>query len=100
VKEVSVILKDNAAITIEEFRIIDRYLHYDKIRTLVYRPPDSNPYIYTQKTIEYVFDFDTLTLFFLVSRNILAYWDADLTRNLKLNDEFHIRDYMFIRPNG
>lgn len=99
-KEISVILKDNTSITIEEFRIIDRYLHYDKLRTLVQRPPDSRPYIITQKTIEYVFDIETLTMFLLTSHNILAYWDADLTRHLGLNDEYQIRDHLFIRPYG
>lgn len=97
-KEASIILKDNTSLTVEEFRIIDRHLHYDKIRTLVQRPPDSRPYIITQRTIEYVFDIETLTMFLLISHNILAYWDADLTKNLKLNDEFHIKGHLFIRP--
>jgi hypothetical protein len=98
VKEVSVILKDNTTLTVEEFRIIDRHLHYDKIRTLVHRPPESKPYIFTQRTVEYVFDIETLTMFLLVSQNVLAYWDATLTRHLRSNDEYHIRDYLFIRP--
>lgn len=94
-KEISVILKSNILVTIEEFRILDKYTCHENVRTLVYRNPT---YLFTQRTIEYVFDEETLTFFTVVSQNILAYWDFEYTKDLGPNDEFQIKDSLFIRP--
>jgi hypothetical protein len=97
VKEISVILKNNVLITIEEFKILDRYACPGKMWTLVQRPPEGNPHVITQRTIEYIFDNDTLTFFGVISTNILAYWDTDVTKNLAFGQEYQIKDTLFIR---
>lgn len=97
-KEISVILKNNVLITIEEFRILDQYSYTGKIWTLVQRPIDGNPKVITQRTIEYIFDNEALTLFGIVSTNILASWNTDITKNLEIGQEFQIKETLFIRP--
>lgn len=97
-KEISLILKNNSLVTIEEFRILDRYSCTGKIWTLIQRPTEVSPYLIVDRTIEYIFDSESLTVFYIVSTNILATWDTDITRNLGLNDEFHLKDSLFIKP--
>jgi hypothetical protein len=98
VKEVSLILKSNLHVTIEEFRILDRHSYTGKIWTLIQRPTPVFPYLINLRTIEYIFDPEALTIFGIVSQNILATWDTDITRHLGPNDEFHLKDSLFIRP--
>jgi len=98
VKEVSVILKNNVLITIEEFKILDRYSCPGKLWTLIQRPSTGGPYTITQRTVEYIFDHETLTMFGIISTNILAYWDTDITRDLRVGQEYQLKDTLFIRP--
>lgn len=97
-EEVSLILKNNILITLEEFRVLDRYSCPGKIWTLIHRPTTTQPYIGNNRAIEYIFDAEALTIFYIVSRNILATWDTNITRNLGPNDEFQIRESLFIKP--
>lgn len=97
-KEISLILKSNLFVTIEEFRILDRYSCPGKIWKLIERPNSMKPYMVSEKTIEYIFDPEALTFFYIVSTNILATWDTDITRGFGPNDELHIKDSLFIRP--
>lgn len=97
-KEISLILKNNLEITLEEFRILDRYSCPGKIWTLIHRPTPIVPYLINQRALEYIFDPEALTIFGIVSRNILATWDTDITRHLGPYDEFHLKDSLFIRP--
>lgn len=97
-KEISLILKNNSLVTIEEFKILDRYSCIGKIWTLIQRPTPIIPYKIIDRTIEYIFDPESLTIFYIISTNILATWDTDITRNLGPNDEFHLKDSLFIKP--
>ena len=97
-KEVSLILKSSLHVTIEEFRILDRYSCPGKIWTLIHRPTPKAPYLVSLRTAEYIFDPEALTIFGIVSTNILATWDTDITRYLGPNDEFHLKDSLFLRP--
>jgi hypothetical protein len=91
--EISVILKNNTCVSIEEFRILDRYACSGKLWTLINR----NHYVVRQRTIEYIFDPETLFLFRLISQNILATWNTDYTRILGPNDEFYLGNDLYIR---
>lgn len=97
-KEISLILRNKLSITTEEFRILDRYSCTGKIWSLIQRPTPIVPFIIYDRTTEYIFDPEALTIFYIVSRNILATWDTDITRDLGPNDEFEIKDSLFIRP--
>ncbi len=96
--EISLILKTNALITIEEFKILDMYSHSEKIWLLIHKPCIFNPILIKTKTIEYVLEPEALTIFRIVSQNVLATWDTEITKNLHPNDEFNVRDSLFIRP--
>lgn len=95
--EISVILKNNVAVTLEEFRILDRYSYSGKIWALIERPKHGN-YVITLRAIEYIFDPESFTLFRIVSDNILVQWKTELTKNLEYNQEYNIKDSIFIRP--
>ena len=94
--EISLILKDNKIVSMEEFRILDNYAVAGKIWTIIRR----DPYIVRQHAVEYIFDSDTLLLFRLISQNILATWDTDSTRYFGPNDEFDIGNSLYIRLHG
>jgi hypothetical protein len=96
VSEVSVILK-NILITQDEFRVLDRCSSSGRIWTLTQRPTNENPYIVKRKTVEYIFDTEALTMFMIISNNVLVTWDTELTRHLVSDDEIRIRDSMYIR---
>lgn len=97
-EEISLILKSSVLITIEEFRILDRYSCTGKIWTLIQRPSPIGPILINQRRVEYILDPETLTILYIISNNILATWNTDITRNLGPNDEFHLKDSLFIRP--
>ena len=97
-KEVSVILRNQLLITIEEFKILDNYAHSGKIWTLIHRPDYINSTLITERTVEYIFDPEALTFFTIISANILAHWDTVSTRNLKPDEEYHLKDSLYIRP--
>ena len=96
--EISVILKNNILIPIEEFRILDRYSCMGRMWTLIQRPSPKSSSIITQRTVEYIFDPEALLIFHIVSQNILAKWDTEKTRYLKPYEEFEITDSFYIRP--
>jgi hypothetical protein len=98
VKEISLILRDKLHVSIEEFRILDRYSCPGKIWHLIQRPTPFIPFISYNKTIEYIFDPEDLTFFYILSTNILATWDTDITRDFGPNDELQLNDSLFIRP--
>jgi hypothetical protein len=98
VNEISVILKNNLLITTEEFKLLDRYSSCGKMWTLIYRPTTDIPYKITNRTVEYIFDPEALTMFCIVSQNVLASWETQCTRYLGPDDEFYLKDSMFIRP--
>jgi len=85
-------------ITVEEFRVLDRCSQYGRIWTLIQRPTVSNPSIIRYRTPEYIFDIEALTLFSIVSQNILVTWDTDITKDPRPDEEFHLKDSLFIRP--
>lgn len=95
--EISVILKNNVVVTIEEFRVLDRYSYSGKIWTLIEKPKNGN-YVITLRAIEYIFDSEAFTVFKIISNNILAQWQTELTKNLGYNQEYTIKDGMTIRP--
>jgi hypothetical protein len=94
--EISVILKNNTLVTVEEFRILDRYTCSGKLWTVIRR----DPYVVKLRAVEYIFDPETLLLFQIMSQNIFATWDTDFTKNLGPNDEYCIGNSTFIRPYG
>ena len=94
-EEISLILKDNKVVSVEEFRILDRYACYGRIWTVIQR----HPIIVRQRAVEYILDSETLLMFQIISANILATWHTDYTRNFGLNDEYCIGDSLFIRPH-
>lgn len=96
-KEISIILK-NKLITAEEFRLLDQYSHIGKVWMLTQVPTSKMPYKISYRTLEYVFDPEALTFFCIVSRNVLASWDTDITRNIKPDEEFYLKDTLFITP--
>lgn len=97
-EEVSIILKNHLLLTIEEFRVLENYSYTGQVWTLIQKSTDSSPLTIKHRRIEYIFDPESLTIFGLVSRNILAQWDTNLTRNLGPHDEFWLTDSMCIRP--
>jgi len=97
-KEISIILKNNILIPIEEFRVLDRYSSTGRMWTLIQRPSSKNTPIITQRTVEYIFDPEALLIFHIVSQNILAKWDTEKTRYLKPYEEFEITESFYIRP--
>jgi hypothetical protein len=84
-------------IPIEEFRILDRYAYAGRIWTLIQKPTPDYPVIIKQRTIEYIFDPEALTVFCIVSQNILATWDTDCTKYLGPDEEFYLKDSLFIK---
>ena len=98
VKEVSLILKKDSSMTIEEFRVLDRLACTGKIWTLIHRPVSRTPCISYERRVEYILDPEALTILYIVSTNILATWDTDLTVGFGPNDELHLRDSFFLRP--
>jgi hypothetical protein len=97
VSDISLILRNSISITIEEFRILDRYSCSGRIWTLIHKPISAS-YISRQRAVEYIFDPEAFTIFRIVSCNVLATWDTDITRDLGPNDEFCITESLFIRP--
>ena len=97
VNEISVILKNNILVSIEEFRILDRYSNIGRMWTLIQRPHNKSSSVITQRTIEYIFDPEALLIFHIISQNILAKWDTDKTRHLKPYEEFEVTDSFYIR---
>lgn len=59
-----------------------------------------NPFTVSQYAVEYIFDPESLLIFQLISQNILATWNTDITRYFGLNDEYHIGNSLFIRPHN
>jgi hypothetical protein len=98
VNEISLILKNNLLISIEEFRILDRYASEGRLWTLIHRPTEIVPYFIRYKTIEYIFYPEDLTIFCIVSNNILATWETDITKLLRPGQEFQLADSLFIEP--
>jgi len=94
--EISIILRNNNTISLEEFRILDSYSYTGKILTLLQKPTAEQPYIIRQRTIEYIFDPESLIVFKIISQNILACWDTAITRNLGPRDEFYIGNSLWI----
>jgi hypothetical protein len=92
--EISVILRNNILISIEEFRLLDQYAYSGRVWTLVQK----SPIIIKQRTVEYIFDTEALTIFCIVSQNVLATWNTSITKNLAPNEEFHLKDSLFLRP--
>lgn len=95
-QEISVILKNNILISVEEFRILDSYTCHGKIWSLIERRDNGG--IVKLRTVEYIFDPESFLLFRIISNNILAQWDTSLTKNLRYNEEFNIKDSLYIRP--
>lgn len=98
VKEISLILRNRISTTLEEFRVLENYSSTGKIWFLIHRPTEITPFFYSYKTIEYIFEPEALTLFYIISRNVLATWDTDITRDFGPNDEFELKESLFIRP--
>lgn len=96
--EISLILRNQISVTLEEFQLLERCSFQGKIWVLIQRPTPVLPYFCSYKTIEYIFDPEALTLFYIASRNVLATWDTNITRDFGPNDEFEIKDSLFIRP--
>jgi hypothetical protein len=97
-KEISVILKNNILITVQEFKILDHYACFGRLWTLIHKPTLTEPFITKQRAIEYIFDIESLIIFKIVSQNVLAVWDTDITKYFGPDDEFHLKDSLFIRP--
>lgn len=96
-KEISVILKNNMLIDIKEFRILDRYSCFGGIWTLIHRPTPTNPCLVTYRVPEYIFEPETLTFFKIISENVFAEWDTNITKDLPLGTEYHLKDSFYIR---
>ena len=97
-KEISVILKNNLLVTIEEFSLLEKYSSSGRFWTLVQHPTVNTPFVVRVRTLEYIFDLESFTFFKIISDNVLATWDTNITRGLGPNDEFRLNDTLFIRP--
>ena len=98
-KETSLILRNRLLVTVEEFRILNRYSYTGNIWTLIYRSETPPPYKVFERTVEYIFDPEALLIFHIVSNNILATWNTEITRGFGPNDELEIKDSLFIKPH-
>jgi hypothetical protein len=98
VKEISVILKNEILIPVDEFRALARYSYSGQVWSLIHRPNNLFQNKITHKAVEYIFDEEALTIFCIVSNNILATWDTKITVNFGPNDELQLKDSLFIRP--
>jgi hypothetical protein len=98
VKEISLILRNKLNVSIEEFRILNRYSCPGKIWHLIQRPTPVTPFASYDRTAEYILDPEALTFFYILSTNILATWDTDITRDFGPNDELQLKESLFIRP--
>ena len=94
--EISIFLKNRLLTTKAEYRILENYTCPGKIWLILHKPTATSPYYIREKSLEYIMDIDTLLLFRLVSQNILAQWDTNITKNLKLHEEYHLCDSLFI----
>ncbi len=95
--EVSLILKDTTSVTVEEFRILHKFATIGRFWSLVIRPTNV-PYRMQYKVAEYILYPEDLTVFCIVSSNILVTWNTDKTRYLKPSEEFQLDESLFIRP--
>jgi len=95
VKEVSLILRNNILVSQDEFRILQQYSYTGNIWVVKQKYEIENTII-RYKAVEYIFDPEALTIFYIVSRNILATWETKLTKNFGPYEEFKIQDSIFI----
>jgi hypothetical protein len=98
VKEISVILKNNVLITDKEFKILNNYACPGKMWFLIQKSSIPGNYCARQRTVEYIFDWESLLYFKIVSCNILAYWDTEITKGLGVDQEYQIDVNLFIKP--
>ena len=96
--EISVILRNHILITIDEFRILDRYSSQGRLWALIQKPSKVCPFKVQSIVSEYIFYPEDLTMFCIVSKNILVSWDTDRTKHMKSNEEFQIDESLFISP--
>lgn len=96
--EISIILKNSSLITSDEFRALNLYSHCGQLWTLIYRQSDIFPQKITHRATEYIFDPESLTYFFIISKNVLVTWDTAATKHLGMDDEFCLQDSLYIRP--
>lgn len=96
-ENISIVLKDNILIPVEEFSALNRCIQYSRLLTLIQKPIRTQ-YIIKQRVTEYVFEPEAFLLFKLISENILITWKTELTENLLNYQEIQINDEFFIRP--
>lgn len=96
--EISILLKDARLLTQEEYKALVRYSSHGRVWTVIERYGQRLEYTARKLSPEYIFEPEALTLFRLISCNILAQWYTDNTRNLHPNQEFQIHDTLWIRP--
>lgn len=97
VGEISIILKESINISIEEFRALDRCSEVGKIWLVIQRPTPASPNKITWHGTEYIFYPEDFTAFRLVSRNILLQWETMSTKFLQPDQEFQVKESIFLR---
>lgn len=95
-EEISLILKNYKEINQQEFRILNEFGRFGNFWYLVNRPKSKMDSICRQKIREYIFDIDSFMFFKLISQNILITWNTSFTKNLKVNEEFHLCDSLYL----
>lgn len=96
-KNISIILKNNILITVEEFKALNRYSDSGKMVVLIERLEYQFHLISKQRVVEYIFEPEAFTMFSIISQNILVSWDTELTKNLSNTQEVQIADNFFIQ---
>lgn len=94
--EISIFLKNKLQITSEEFRVLNNYSYPGKNWYIYQKPTPNTPYYIRERSLEYILDKETFFLFNIISQNILAQWNTEITKNLKENEQYHICDSLFI----
>jgi hypothetical protein len=95
--EASIILKNHVLVTVDEFRILNEFAKYGNLWYLIQKSSINN-LIIKQKIREYIFDEESLTIFRIISQNILISWNTSITKNLKSSDEFQLTDSLYLIP--
>lgn len=84
-------------VSVDEFRVLNGHSYVGRRWLLIERQKVYNSYGVYMRRLEYIFTPEDLVMFKLVSENIFAMWDTDLTRDIGLNDEFKLMESVYIR---
>lgn len=90
-------LKEHIDLSTEDFRVLNRCSYVGHIWQVIRHPSLKFSYKMTWKGTEYIFGPEDYTVYKLVSKNILFEWDTTATKNLQVNQEYHINDSITLK---